>query len=90
MLFSAVQLKTDSSCIAIFKSFVPYLSKKHSNKFQNNVLVLVNKELLNQKVKNWQKCCTLPGRMAGVQCTPVLGAQPTWVYSVHIKGLDFS
>jgi len=35
----------------IFKSFIPYLSEKDSINFRTIVLVLVNKELLNQKIK---------------------------------------
>jgi len=42
---------TDSSCVAIFKSPIPYLSglRKRFNKFPNTILLdlRVNKELLN-------------------------------------------
>ena len=37
---------------AFIESSIPYLSEKIFNKFQNNVLLFVNNELLNQKFKN--------------------------------------
>jgi len=61
VLLSVVRLKTDSACDVIFKFSI--CIQKRFNTLQNNVFVLVKKELFNQKMKSWgsialsRNCC---------------------------------
>jgi len=50
VLISVVQLRTDSRCVAIFKSSIRI--------YRNNRLLLAKEELLNGKMKNKLECRT--------------------------------
>jgi len=82
-LCSTTYCRTHSKCVAIFKSSVPYI-RKNFNKFQNNVLVLVNKALLNQQMKNLPERGALPYSHIGAYTLMHL-----LCFSQYVKHTDF-
>jgi len=76
VLLSAVQRRTDSSCVAIFESSIPHLSENvpvHFRLMPLYLLLLLTKNCSIKNLKN-SGSAVLPARIAGVWDTPVLGA----------------